>query len=137
MIDELVPCAATVIDDVVEGFEDPVREPVVAHELPDVFLRVEFRAFRRQRDQSDVGWHDEPAREMPAGLIDKQRGVRARRDLGGDFSQVKVHGLGVASGHDEGCALAVPGADRAEDISGGGSLVVGSAGACLVWPSAA
>ena len=64
---------------------------------------------------------------MPAGLIDKQRGVRARRDLGGDFSQVKVHGLGVASGHDEGCALAVPGADRAEDISGGGSLIFGSA----------
>jgi hypothetical protein len=40
---------------------------------------------------------------------------------------VKVHGLGVASGHDEGCALAVPGADRAEDISGGGSLIFGSA----------
>ena len=64
---------------------------------------------------------------MPAGLIDKQRGVRARRDLGGDFSQVKVHGLNVASGHDEGCALAVPRADRAEDISGGSSLIFGSA----------
>ena len=44
---------------------------------------------------------------MPAGLIDEQRGVRARRDLGGDFGQVRVHRLGVASGHDEGCALAV------------------------------
>ena len=31
-----------------ERFEDPVREPVfVAHELPDVFLRVQFWAFRR------------------------------------------------------------------------------------------
>ena len=36
-VDELVPSVATVVDDVVEGFEDLVREPVVAHELPDVF----------------------------------------------------------------------------------------------------
>ena len=28
------------VEDVVEGFEDPVREPVFAHELPYVFLRV-------------------------------------------------------------------------------------------------
>ena len=66
---------------------------------------------------------------MPAGLIDEQRGVRARRDLGGDFGQVQVHGFGVAPGHDEGCALAVLGADCAEDIGGGGSLISGSAGA--------
>src|SRR5271155_495456 len=64
---------------------------------------------------------------MPAGLIDEQRGVRARRDLGGDFGQVQVHRLGVASGHDEGCALAVLGADRAEDIGGDRSLIFGSA----------
>ena len=60
---------------------------------------------------------------MPAGLIDEQRGVRARRDLGGDFGQVQVHRLRVAAWHDQGCALAVLGADRAEDISRGGSLV--------------
>jgi len=64
---------------------------------------------------------------MPAGLIDEQRGVRAWRDLGGNFGQVQVHGFGVAPGHDEGCALAVLGADCAEYISGGGSLISGSA----------
>ncbi len=64
---------------------------------------------------------------MPAGPIDEQRGMSAGRDLGGDFGQVQVHGFGVASGHDEGCALAVLGADRAEDIGGGGSLIFGSA----------
>ena len=64
---------------------------------------------------------------MPAGLLDEQRGVRAGRDLGGDLGQVQVHGFGVASGHDECCAFAVLGADRAEDISGGGSLIFGSA----------
>ena len=60
---------------------------------------------------------------MPAGLIDEKRRVCARRDLNGDFGQVQVHGLRVASGHDEGCTLSVLGADRAEDISRGGSLV--------------
>ena len=64
---------------------------------------------------------------MPAGLIDEQRGVRARRDLGGDFGQVQVHRFGVAPGHDEGRALAVLGADCAEDVSGGGSLIFRSA----------
>jgi hypothetical protein len=36
-------------------------------------------------DERDVGRNDQAAGEMPAGLIDEQRGVRARRDLGGDF----------------------------------------------------
>src|SRR6204780_2521639 len=61
---------------------------------------------------------------MPAGLIDEKRRVCARRDLSGDFGQVQVHGLRVASGHDQGCTLSVLGADRAEDISRGGSLVL-------------
>jgi hypothetical protein len=64
---------------------------------------------------------------MPAGLIDEERGVCARRDLGGDFGQMQVHRFGVASGQDEGCAFAVLGADRAENISRGGSLIFGSA----------
>jgi hypothetical protein len=54
-----------------------------------------------------------------------KRCVCARRDLSGDFGQVQVHGLRVASGHDEGCALSVLGADRGEDISRGGSFWLG------------
>jgi len=42
-------------DDIVVGFEDAVREPVVAHVLPDVFNGIEFRAFRRQGENGDVG----------------------------------------------------------------------------------
>ena len=41
-IDELVLGEAAVVEDVVVGFEDTVGEPVVAHELPDVFYGVEF-----------------------------------------------------------------------------------------------
>lgn len=33
LIDEGVPGIAAVIDDVVEGFEDTVRQPVLSHEL--------------------------------------------------------------------------------------------------------
>ena len=49
-----------------------VREPVVAHELPGVFLRVQLRAFCRQWDERDVGRNGQAAGEIPAGLIDEQ-----------------------------------------------------------------
>ena len=52
----------------------------------------------------------------------------ARRDLGGDLGQVQVHRLGVAPRHDERRAFAVSGADRAEDIGRGGSLILGALG---------
>ncbi len=42
LIDELVPGVAAMVDDVAVGFEDAVGEPVLAHELPDVFDRVQF-----------------------------------------------------------------------------------------------
>jgi hypothetical protein len=34
------------IEQIVVGLEDPVRKPVVAHELPDVLDGVQLRAFR-------------------------------------------------------------------------------------------
>ena len=58
LIDELVPCFAAMVDEIVIGFEDAVGEPVVAHVLPDVLDRIELRAFRRQGDNGDVVWHD-------------------------------------------------------------------------------
>jgi hypothetical protein len=64
LVDELVPCLAGVVDEIVVGFEDAVGEPVVAHELPDVLDRVGLGAFRRQGENGDVGttnladrWH--------------------------------------------------------------------------------
>ena len=43
LIDELVPSVTAMVDEIVVGFEDAVREPVVAHELPDIFDRIETR----------------------------------------------------------------------------------------------
>ena len=42
LFDELVPSGAAVFDDVVIVSEDAVRQPVVPHELPNVFDRVQF-----------------------------------------------------------------------------------------------
>ena len=64
---------------------------------------------------------------MPSSLIDEDRGVRARRDLRGDFGEMQVHRLGVASRHDERCALSLCRADRAENVGRGGSLLDWSA----------
>ena len=75
LIGEAVPGEAAMVEDVVVGFEDAVRQPVVAHELPDVLDRVELGAFRRQRQQGDVGGDDQPCREMPARLIEDQHGM--------------------------------------------------------------
>ena len=50
---------------------------------------------------------------MPAGLIDEESGVRAGRDLLGDFGQMQVHRRGVAARQHERRALAALRADCA------------------------
>lgn len=72
LIDELVPCEGAVVDDVDIGFEDAVRQPVVAHELQDIFDRVEFGVSWRQWHQGDVGRHDQFGRSMPSGLFEQE-----------------------------------------------------------------
>ena len=42
LIDELVPGFAGEVDDIVIGLEDPVGEPIVANELPDVLSGVQL-----------------------------------------------------------------------------------------------
>ena len=54
LADQLVPGITTMINDLVVGFEDAVGEPVIPHELPDVFDRIEFWTFGRQRDDADI-----------------------------------------------------------------------------------
>jgi hypothetical protein len=127
LVDELVPCVAAVVDEIVIGFEDAVGEPVVAHELPDVLDRIELGAFRRQGENGDVGGNDQSRREVPSRLIDQEDGMGTGRDNLGDLREVQVHRLGVASGQDQRRALALLWADWAEDVGGGGALVAGRA----------
>ncbi len=49
LVDQPVPGKAAVVEDILVGLEDPVREPVVAHELPDVLDRVQLGSSGRQR----------------------------------------------------------------------------------------
>ncbi len=49
-----------------------------------------------------------------------------------DFRQVEGHGLGVAPGQDQARALALLGADGAEDVGRAGALIVR-----CTWPGAA
>ncbi len=56
-VDELVPSITAVVEDIRVGLEDPVREPVVANELPDVLDRVELGGSGRQGQERDVVRH--------------------------------------------------------------------------------
>ena len=83
MVDELVPSIATVVENVLVGVEDPVRQPVVAQDLPDIFHRVQFRRARRQEQKRDGVRDLELGRDVPAGLVEKQYGMGGRdRRLG-------------------------------------------------------
>ena len=116
------------LDDVIVGGEDPVGQPVIAHELPDVLHRVQFRRAWWQRKQRDVGRDGEPGRAVPAGLIEDQNGMGARLDGLADLLQMLGHGLGVAPWHDETSGLALLWADGPEDIGPFGALIVRGAG---------
>ncbi len=128
LVDELVPGFAGKIDDFVVGFEDPVGEPVFAHELPNVLGRVQLRCPGRQRQQGDVVWDAQFFRRVPSGLIEDDEGVGAWADLGGDLLEMPLHGLAVAARQHQGCAFAARGTDGPEDIGRLGALIVGRPG---------
>ncbi len=100
------------VDDIVVGFEDTVREPVVADELPYVLDGVQFGRSRRQWDEGDVAWDFECLREVPACLIDDDDGMSARCHDSGDFLEMEGHGLGISPGKH------VRGADAARGTNG-------------------
>ena len=65
---------------------------------------------------------------MPSGLIEDQNGVSARRDLGRDLVEMKLHGFGVAGRQHEGGADPALRAHRTEQIGRLGALIVDGAG---------
>ncbi len=114
------------IDDIVEGFEDPVREPVLSHELADVFLAVEFGCARRQRHERHIAWDLENLAAMPASLIEEHDHVRTWGDLGCNFVEMELHGFAVARWQHEGGPGPVFGADSTEQVGLGGLIVSGA-----------
>ena len=96
LIDEHVPSVAAVIDDVVEGFENSVRQPVLSPELPDILLAVEFgRAWRSCKSEM-FARNLEGLGAMPASLIEEKNSVSARSNFGCDLIEVKLGSTRVA-----------------------------------------
>jgi len=129
LIGELVPREAAVVDDILVGFEDPVRQPVVAHELPDILDRVELGASGWQRHERDIVGDDQFGRAMPARLIEQQDGMGTRCDVEGDLLEMHAHGPAVAPGHDDAGSLVFSGTDRPEYPCRGAALILRRTGA--------
>ena len=117
------------IDNIVEGFEDPVREAGLAHELPHIFLAVEFGGAQRQRHERDIARDLKNLVAMPAGLIEEHDRVRTRGDLGCVFVEMELHDFAVAGRQRECGAGPAFGADRTEQTGRLGALFVSGAGA--------
>jgi hypothetical protein len=124
LIDEPIPREAAMVDDIVVGSEYAVGQPVVAHELPDVFDRIEFGAAGRERHQCYVGWNDQFGGSVSPGLVENDRRVCAGRDMECYLLKVYDHSLGVARGHDDPGGLAFCGADRSEYPRLGSALIL-------------
>ena len=122
--DQLVPSITAMIDDLVIGFEDAVREPIIPQELPDVFDRIEFWAFGWQRDDADILGYGERGGHVPPGLIHEQYGMGARRHCTGDLGEMQVHRVGIAQWQDKRCALAQCRTDRSKDVGRYGALII-------------
>ena len=80
------------VEDIAVGREDAVGEPVVAHELPDVLDRVQFRikdfviraSIVRRRKSANAGWmRILEAVERLIVIADEQR-CQAAGDAGAD-----------------------------------------------------
>ena len=65
------------IDDIVIAPEDPIVEPVLAQEAPDVFDRIELGRARRQGQEGDVLGQLQFWGGMPSGAIEEEDGMGA------------------------------------------------------------
>ena len=84
---ERVPGLAGSVEHRRIAVEHAMREEAFTQIEPDPLHGVEFGAVGRQREQRDVVRHGEPVRDMPAGLIEDERGMRAGLELLGEGFQ--------------------------------------------------
>ena len=77
----------------------------MAHVLPDILLRIELRALRRDRDDRDIVGDLELGRQEPAGLVHGHDGVRAGGNCAGDLCQMQGLVLVLQKGRTRPAAL--------------------------------
>ena len=133
LIDELVPGLATGLDDGVVIFEDAVREPVLSEVLPDVLDRVQLGRSRGQQDDGEVFRDLELIGAVPPGAVHQDNAMGLCSDVAADLVEMHLHGARVGEGEHEGGALGPHGADGAEQVGVGVSLIGRQAwpGPCL------
>ncbi len=122
-IDQFIPVEAAMIDDVFVAGEDAVREPVVAHILPNVLDGIELGRLRREGDERHVFGGLKLRGDVPSRLVDEHNCMGAGFHSQRDLLQMQFHRLGVAEWQNETGRLAKHGTDGAEDVGRGGSLI--------------
>ena len=87
-------------------------------QMLDIFDRVEFRTFWRQRNDADIIGYFQLPGHVPSGLIHQQHAVGTWFDSERYLHQVQRHGLGITEGQDQASALAKLRADNAGPKAG-------------------
>ena len=113
---EVVPRLAYGFHDGVVVLENSVREPIGPHVLPDVLHRIKFWRPRRQQHWFDVWGHEEFARGAPCRAIHDENGVRAARDLPGNFIDMRLYGFSIDPRRCDSRAGYMRRADRSKQI---------------------
>ena len=136
--DQFVPVEAAMINYVFIAGKDAVRQPVVAHILPNVLNGIELARLGREGDERHVFGRLQRRGDVPPRPVDEHDGVGAGFHGERDLLEMQFHGLGVAKGQDKTGRLATLGTGGAEDVGRGGSLIfLGQKDASRVRPSVA
>lgn len=93
VIDETVPVLPAAPRDVVMVVKHPVRQPVAAHELPDVLHHVQFRTQRI----AGMGHAKAVSGNLPCGLEAVGVGITGLVHAISAFSGINSHALGTAT----------------------------------------
>ena len=124
LIGEPGPGGTAVIQAVLVTAEDPVGDPVLAQELPDILHRIELWRPWGERHKGDVVRHDQLGRDMPASAIQENSRMRARRNGLRDLLQMQFHALGRAAGQDKPRSFALSRTDGPKEVGRCCSLVL-------------
>jgi hypothetical protein len=116
---ELVPGVATCLQEQLISVPNAVTEKVATQEFPYILHRVQFRRIGWQRQEADVVGHRQSFSWLvPAGAVEEQHGVGARRNLTADLFQMLGHRLTVHRRHDDGSTDAAFRTHCTEEVGG-------------------
>ena len=111
-----VPGRAAGVKDVVVGRPEPVREEALLEIEPDALDGVQLGRVGRQEDEGEIGWDAQASAGVPAGAVEDDEGMGARRHRVGELIEHQLHGGGVGDRQDQRDARVADRADGAEQV---------------------